>query len=58
MEELDDGSAVVVTIAKYETPNKRDINKRGIEVDIKREDCPLGAAALKTCIADDVKRLS
>jgi carboxyl-terminal processing protease len=30
---LFDGSGVAVTIAKYETPNKIDINKKGIEVD-------------------------
>jgi len=58
VEELDDGSAVVVTIAKYQTPKKTDINKIGIDVDLKREDCPLGAAAVKTCIANDLKTLS
>jgi len=30
---LYDGSGVAVTIAKYQTPNKIDINKKGIEVD-------------------------
>jgi len=30
---LVDGSGVAVTIARYETPNKIDINKKGIEVD-------------------------
>ena len=30
---LFDGSGVAVTIAKYETPNKIGINKKGIEVD-------------------------
>ena len=30
---LMDGSGVAVTIAKYQTPNKIDINKKGIEVD-------------------------
>lgn len=29
--ELSDGSGLAVTIAKYETPNHRDINKQGIE---------------------------
>ena len=32
---LMDGSGVAVTIAKYQTPNKIDINKKGIEVDTK-----------------------
>ncbi|GCL36109.1 carboxyl-terminal protease [Sphaerospermopsis reniformis] len=32
--ELSDGSGLAVTIAKYETPNHRDINKLGIKPDI------------------------
>ncbi|MGF1601869.1 MAG: carboxyl-terminal processing protease CtpC [Thermosynechococcaceae cyanobacterium] len=32
---LEDGSGLAVTIAKYLTPSGRDINKRGIEPDIK-----------------------
>ncbi|ARV60087.1 carboxyl-terminal protease [Nostocales cyanobacterium HT-58-2] len=31
--ELSDGSGLAVTIAKYETPNHRDINKQGIKPD-------------------------
>ena len=31
--ELSDGSGLAVTIAKYETPNHRDINKLGIQPD-------------------------
>ncbi|MFM9156484.1 MAG: S41 family peptidase, partial [Dolichospermum sp.] len=31
--ELSDGSGLAVTIAKYETPNHRDINKLGIKPD-------------------------
>ncbi|MGB6298229.1 MAG: S41 family peptidase, partial [Rivularia sp. (in: cyanobacteria)] len=31
--ELSDGSGLAVTIAKYETPNHRDINKLGITPD-------------------------
>jgi carboxyl-terminal processing protease len=37
---LDDGSGVAVTIAKYFTPNNRDINKHGIDPDIKVELTP------------------
>ena len=57
VEELDDGSAVVVTIAQYQTPKKTNINKKGIEVELPRPDCPLGAEAVGTCVADDVKAL-
>jgi carboxyl-terminal processing protease len=32
---LEDGSGLAVTIAKYHTPNDRDINKHGIDPDIK-----------------------
>ncbi|MEB3227967.1 MAG: S41 family peptidase [Synechocystis sp.] len=35
--ELGDGSGMAVTIAKYLTPNGRDINKHGIDPDIKVE---------------------
>jgi len=34
---LEDGSGVAVTIAKYHTPNGKDINKAGIKPDIKVE---------------------
>ncbi|ARV62219.1 peptidase S41 [Nostocales cyanobacterium HT-58-2] len=34
---LDDGSGLAVTIAKYFTPNNRDINKHGIDPDVKVE---------------------
>ncbi|MEJ1929633.1 carboxyl-terminal processing protease CtpC [Nostoc sp. NIES-3756] len=34
---LDDGSGLAVTIAKYLTPNDRDINKHGIDPDVKVE---------------------
>lgn len=34
---LDDGSGLAVTIAKYLTPNNRDINKHGIDPDVKLE---------------------
>jgi C-terminal processing protease CtpA/Prc len=31
----DDGSAVIVTVARYQTPAGRDINKKGIVPDLK-----------------------
>jgi carboxyl-terminal processing protease len=34
---LEDGSGLAVTISKYFTPNGRDINKKGIEPDVKVE---------------------
>ena len=55
VEELDDGSAVVVTIAKYQTPKLTDINQKGIEVDLQKT-CPLGKAAV-ACIEPDLKNL-
>ena len=54
VEQLTDGSAVVVSIAKYETPNRSDINKKGISPQVLKE-CPPGEAAV-ACIADDLKR--
>lgn len=39
--ELSDGSGLAVTIAKYETPNHRDINKLGIEPDEAIESKPI-----------------
>ena len=56
VEELDDGSAVVVTIAKYETPKRTNINQRGIFVDLER-DCPKEATAAAACVADELKGL-
>ena len=58
MEELDDGSAVVVTIAQYQTPKRTNINLKGIEVD-KQRDCPVDktGAAQVACVADDLKGL-
>jgi carboxyl-terminal processing protease len=53
VEQLSDGSAVVVTIAKYETPKRTDINKLGISVDAVRE-CPAGAAAVQ-CVSPELK---
>ena len=45
---LDDGSAVVVTTARYQTPKRADINGRGIQVDVAKA-CPLPTAA-EECI--------
>ena len=58
VEELSDGSAVVVTIAKYQTPKKTDINKVGITVDTQR-DCvfPSKAVEALACFEPDVKAL-
>lgn len=44
VEKLDDGSAVVVTIARYETPKRTNINQQGIEVDVAKE-CPAAKPA-------------
>ena len=55
VEELDDGSAVVVTIAQYQTPKRTNINQLGIDVDIRR-DCPKGGEAV-SCVAPDLKNL-
>lgn len=50
--QLSDGSGIAVTIARYETPAHRDINKIGIAPDYK-SDCEPDAAAL-TCVPDGV----
>ena len=39
VERLEDGSAVVVTIARYETPKHTNINKQGIVPDVNKA-CP------------------
>jgi len=41
----DDNGGVAITVARYETPKRNDINKRGIEVDLKME---------KLCVEEDV----
>lgn len=46
--ELSDGSAVTVTVSKYQTPNGIDINKKGIDPDVRLtseelEAIPLGS---------------
>jgi carboxyl-terminal processing protease len=41
--DLNDGSGIAVTVAKYETPNHRDIHKLGIQPDI---EVPLEAITL------------
>ena len=55
VEQLEDGSAVVVTIAKYETPQRNDINRKGIFPQVEKE-CPPGEGAV-TCISDDLKKV-
>eukprot|EP00316_Scyphosphaera_apsteinii_P008591 CAMPEP_0119300084 /NCGR_PEP_ID=MMETSP1333-20130426/2084_1 /TAXON_ID=418940 /ORGANISM="Scyphosphaera apsteinii, Strain RCC1455" /LENGTH=450 /DNA_ID=CAMNT_0007301731 /DNA_START=87 /DNA_END=1439 /DNA_ORIENTATION=- len=56
VEELQDGSAVVVTIARYETPVSRsNINGRGIEVDVP-VDCPLSTIPLAKAVSQCVPR--
>lgn len=49
---LSDGSGVAVTIARYETPGHKDINKKGIDVDVGVE-CAADAAAL-ACVPESV----
>lgn len=46
--ELSDGSGLAVTIARYETPAHKDINKVGISPDVKRE-CSLDAE-VQSCV--------
>lgn len=48
--QLSDGSGIAVTIARYETPAHKNINKVGLAPDIK-SDCSPDAAAL-TCLPD------
>jgi len=56
VEELDDGSAVVVTIAQYQTPKKTNINQKGIEVDVTRG-CPKDGAAAVACVSNELKKM-
>lgn len=56
--ELSDGSAVTVTVSKYQTPNGIDINKKGIEPDVRLtgeelEQIPLGPDKFCTFITGD-----
>ncbi len=46
--ELSDGAGLAVTVAKYETPNHRDINKLGIEPDLAVETEGLTREAIAT----------
>ena len=54
VEQLNDGSAVVVTIAQYETPKRSKINMVGINVD-KVKECPPGNAAV-ACVEPELKQ--
>ena len=47
--ELSDGSAVVVTTARYETPKRTKINGKGIEPDVVRS-CPRTTTAPLDCV--------
>jgi carboxyl-terminal processing protease len=51
--ELEDGSGLAVTIAKYETPNHNDIHKVGIPPDIEVKSTPLSREQLGT--QDDIQ---
>jgi carboxyl-terminal processing protease len=51
--ELEDGSGLAVTIAKYETPSHRDINKVGIVPDLEVKTSPLSRDRLAT--QDDIQ---
>lgn len=55
VEQLNDGSAVVVSIARYQTPKRADINQKGIAPQVKKE-CPPGEAAA-ACVADELKQV-
>ena len=54
VEQLDDGSAVVVTIAQYQTPKRTNINQVGISVDVQKS-CPKAGADAVTCVANELK---
>ena len=43
---LSDGSGIIVTTARYQTPKRIDINKKGIAVDME-QDCPISTEAAK-----------
>ncbi|WP_019501716.1 S41 family peptidase [Pseudanabaena sp. PCC 6802] len=51
--ELEDGSGLAVTIAKYETPSHRDINKVGITPDLEVKISPISREQLAT--QDDIQ---
>jgi carboxyl-terminal processing protease len=51
--ELEDGSGLAVTIAKYETPNHHDINKVGIAPDLEVKATPISREQVAT--QDDIQ---
>lgn len=53
--ELSDGSALAITVSRYQTPNGVDINKAGIKPDIRLDDgaLPQPGAATGFCAAFD-----
>jgi len=52
--QLDDGSAVVVTMARYQTPKGTNINQKGIATDVTKE-CPKAPTAAVACVAEVLK---
>jgi len=52
--QLDDGSAVVVTMARYQTPKGTNINQKGIITDVAKE-CPKAPTAAVTCVEEVLK---
>ncbi len=50
---LSDGSAVAVTVARYQTPNGIDINKKGIAPDVERNLASLPFDPPRVCVAID-----
>ena len=55
----DDGSAVVITVARYQTPLGIDINKKGIQPDIKlaEDTIPSGPEICRVLAGGDAPRL-
>jgi len=54
VEQLNDGSAVVVSIAKYQTPKRTDINRKGIAPEVLKACPPKDAEAIQ-CVEGDLK---
>ena len=52
--ELSDGSGVAVTVARYQTPDGTDINKKGIQPDIAIDTGKLSSPGLLLCVDDSL----